>query len=265
MKKRITILFLLAIYSLFSQNNNKLTLFSKVLNEERSCLIHLPEGYNNPSNKDKRYPILILLDGDVFFKEAIGVVDFMSSDRNRNHLMPKTILIAIENVDRGRDFTVTKIKIKRPNNMGGGKKFLKFIEHELIPFIDKKYRTEPDRTLVGHSLGGLLTLNAYMDENSIFDFYISIDPSIWWSEKVMEDRVEAVSSKSFKKKLYIATANQGEANYKKNKKRHDDFFRMLKNKSKEKQNLAIEYFKDEHHRSVPLIALYHGLKFLNVE
>src|SRR5690606_39393109 len=69
------------------------------------------------------------------------------------------------NVNRERDFTLTKLKTKRPNRMGGGRNFLNFIEKELIPFIDKNYRTEPNRILVGHSLGGLLTLNSYMDRS----------------------------------------------------------------------------------------------------
>ncbi|WP_237601610.1 alpha/beta hydrolase [Aequorivita vitellina] len=102
------------------------------------------------------------MDGYAHFKIAVGIVHFMSSDRNRNYLMPETIIVTIENVDRRRDFTVTKIKTKRPNTGGGGRKFLSFIEKELIPHIDKNYRTESHRTLIGHSLGGLLTLNAYM-------------------------------------------------------------------------------------------------------
>ena len=211
----------------------------------------------------KKYPIIILLDGYTHFKTASGIAHFMSSNRNRNNLMPESIIIAIENIDRERDFTVTKIKTKRPNTMGGGRNFLNFIEKELISYVDENYRTEPSRTLVGHSLGGLLTLNSYMDKNSIFDSYISIDPSIWWSEEMMKNKVDSISSISFEKKLYIATANQGEAKYERNKKRHDNFYALMTKKSDEPINVAIEYFEKENHRSVPLIALYNGLKYIN--
>jgi len=85
---------------------------SSILNEERTCLISLPESYNDSSEVEKKYPIIILLDGTTHFKTASGIVHFMSSNRNRNHLMPETMIIAIENVDRERDFTVTKIKTK---------------------------------------------------------------------------------------------------------------------------------------------------------
>ncbi|TYA57340.1 alpha/beta hydrolase [Formosa maritima] len=244
---------------------NKFVIKSNILNEERTCLISLPDSYNDSSEVAKKYPIIILLDGYTYFKTASGIVHFMSSNRNRNNLMPESILIAIENVDRERDFTVTKIKTKRPNTMGGGRNFLNFIEKELIPYIDENYRTEPSRTLVGHSLGGLLTLNSYMDKNSVFNAYISIDPSVWWSEVTMKNKVDSISSISFKKKLYIATANQGEANYERNKQRHDSLYAFITKKSDKPLNVEIEYFEKENHRSVPLIALYEGLLYINQE
>ena len=104
-----------------------------------------------------------------------------------------------------------------------------------------------------------------MDENSKFDAYISIDPSIWWSEEMMKKKIDSISSISFNKKLYIATANQGEANYERNKKRHDSFYALIRNKSDIPLNVEIEYFEKENHRSVSLIALYEGLKYLNQE
>lgn len=273
MKQLITafsFIIIFGIQTLFAQQNNdimigsKFNIYSSILNEDRTCLISLPDSYNDSEEK-KTYPILVLLDGYVHFKSTAGIVHFMSSDRNRNHLMPETIIVAIENVDRERDFTVTKIKTKRPNTMGGGRNFLDFIEKELIPYIDEKYRTEPYRVLVGHSLGGLLTINSYLDENSLFNAYISIDPSIWWDEKMMIEKVDSIRPSSLRKKLYLATANQGEASYERNKKRHDALYTLLNKKTEENINVKIEYFENENHRSVPLIALYKGLKYLNEE
>tara|TARA_R110000744_G_scaffold208401_1_gene327060 strand:+ start:32720 stop:33544 length:825 start_codon:yes stop_codon:yes gene_type:complete len=262
-------LFLFGVRFTFAQNNNdivigkKINIHSTILNEERICLISLPDSYNDSSDVDKKYPILILLDGATFFTVTSRTVHFMSSERNRNNFMPETIVVAIENIDRERDFTVTKIKTKRPNTMGGGRKFLNFIEKELVPHIDKNYRTKPYRTLVGHSLGGLLTLNSYMDKNSVFNAYISIDPSIWWNEEMMKSKVDSISTISLNKKLYMATANQGEDNYKRNKKRHDSLYALMNENSKGDLNFEMEYFEEENHRSVPLIAVYKGLKYLN--
>lgn len=267
----ILYILLLGVQTTFGQNKTDIVIGSKfvvksnILDEERTCLISLPDSYNDSAQVAKKYPIIILLDGYTHFKTASGIVHFMSSNRNRNNLMPESIIVAIENVDRERDFTVTKIKTKRPNTMGGGRNFLNFIENELIPYIDENYRTEPYRTLVGHSLGGLLTLNSYLDKNSIFNAYISIDPSIWWNEEMMKNKVDSISSISLNKKLYIATANQGEANYERNKQRHDNLYALITEKSKEPLNVEIQYFEKENHRSVPLIALYDGLMYINQE
>ncbi|MBO3116421.1 alpha/beta hydrolase [Winogradskyella sp. DF17] len=267
----ILYILLSGVQTTFGQNEtdiivgSKFVIKSSILNEERTCLISIPDSYNDSTEVAKKYPIIILLDGYTHFKTASGIVHFMSSNRNRNNLMPESIIIAIENVDRERDFTVTKIKTKRPNTMGGGRNFLNFIEKELIPYVDENYRTEPSRTLIGHSLGGLLTLNSYMDKNSVFNAYISIDPSIWWSEEMMKNKVDSISSTSFNKKLYIATANQGKASYERNKKRHDYLYELITKKSEEPLNVEIKYFDKENHRSVPLIALYEGLIYINQE
>lgn len=238
----------------------KFEIHSEVLDEERNGWVQLPESYH--AGKDT-YPVLILLDGSTFFKTTAGIVHFMSAARNRNYMMPETIIVAIENVDRERDFTVTKIKTKRENRMGGGRNFLNFIENELLPYVDDHYRTEPHRTLIGHSLAGLLTINAYLDENSLFDAYVSIDPSLWWDEETMQGKVEAVPPKSLPKKLYIATANQGESNYERNKKKHDLFFTMLSDKYGQSTHVKVAYFENEDHRSIPLKAIYEGLRYLN--
>lgn len=263
----IIILFL-GVQTSYSQQNSdillgtKFIIHSNILDEDRICIVNLPDSYHDSEEKES-YPIIILLDGYTHFKTAASTVHFMSAARNRNHLMPESIVIAIENVDRERDFTVTKIKTKRKNTMGGGRKFLSFIEKELIPYVDKNYRTKPTRTLIGHSLGGLLAINAYMDKNSLFDAYIAIDPSLWWDEKMMQQKVDAVQPTSFQKKLYIATANQGTRNHGRNKKRHDAFYRQLEQKAKGVLQAKIDYFENEHHRSVPLKAIYEGLKFLH--
>ncbi|WP_224490935.1 alpha/beta hydrolase [Robertkochia flava] len=271
MKHTLTILYILFTCIPFSsckkqiaaESEQKLILHSAILNEDRVCLVSLPDSYDDTSEEGRDYPVLILLDGAVHFKTAIGVTHFMSSPRAGNHLMPETIIVAIESPDREKDLTVTKIKTARPNTMGGGKDFLKFIQDELIPYIDTNYRTTSHRTLAGHSLGGLLTINAYMDKGSLFDSYLAVDPSLWWDEQLTGTKVDTISPASFQKKLYIATANQGEAKEGRNKKRHDLFFSLLQEKSAGEARVKLEYFEEENHRSVPLPALYYGLKYLN--
>ncbi|WP_203583757.1 alpha/beta hydrolase [Flagellimonas sediminis] len=273
MKKRFLIpLFFLLLFSRLIvvgqvgkpiELGHSISVHSTILNEERSILVSLPHSYSDPSKSDTQYPIIILLDGYVHFETTSAIVQFMGSRTNRNYLMPETIVVAIENVDRERDFTITKLQTKRANTMGGGKKFLDFIEKELIPYVENHYRAAPHRTLIGHSLGGLLTVNAYLDPNSVFNAYLAIDPSIWWDETTMESKMASMTPTSINKKLYWATANQGETNYERNKKRHDQFVAMMEERWRDKLQVKQDYFEAENHRSVPLPALYKGLKYLN--
>ncbi len=101
-----------------------------------------------------------------------------------------------------------------------------------------------------------------MDEKSLFNDYMAIDPSIWWDEQMMSEKVDSIQPVSFKKKLYIATANQGEASYERNKKRHDRFYALMNRRAQEPLQVKIQYFENQDHRSVPLIALYEGLRYL---
>ena len=92
-------LFLFGVRFTFAQNNNdivigkKINIHSTILNEERICLISLPDSYNDSSDVDKKYPILILLDGATFFTVTSRTVHFMSSERNRT-LIEKEILLS---------------------------------------------------------------------------------------------------------------------------------------------------------------------------
>ena len=73
--------------------------------------------------------------------------------------MKKSIVVGIANVDRRRDFTFpTTIEADKKSypTTGHSDKFIAFIKYELQPNIEKKYKVNTDKTIIGQSLGGLL-------------------------------------------------------------------------------------------------------------
>jgi predicted alpha/beta superfamily hydrolase len=253
--------FLFGLNQVKSQNleqiviGTKRILHSNILNEEREYWINLPESYNNSEESYKKYPVLIVLDGNTHFKSITGMVSHMSG----NGKIPEMIIVAVQNVDRRRDFTPDKIITVRENNSGGGKKFLSFLEDELIPELDRKYRTEPYRILYGHSLGGLLATHAYMKEKTLFNSFISVDPSLGtWDAKTMDEKLDSVTVNSFKRFIYFATANWGKRNIR-NRDRHLRLYEALNSKCEGELNAKLEYFENENHGSVPPIAFYNGI------
>lgn len=154
---------------------------SKILAEKRLLNIYLPEGYNVKDSL--KYPVIYLLDGsaDEDFIHIVGLVQFNSFEWINQ--VPKSIVVGIVSVDRKRDFTFpTKIKedLEKYPTTGHSDKFISFIETELQPFIQKKYKTNESKTLIGQSLGGLLSTEILFKKPALFNKYIIVSPSLWW-------------------------------------------------------------------------------------
>ncbi|RPI01037.1 MAG: hypothetical protein EHM72_07535 [Calditrichaeota bacterium] len=180
-----------------------LKLHSNLLNEERTIMIALPDNYHSST---KRYPVLYITDGQwnyVSTSQAIGVL-------SSNGVIPQMILVAVQTSDfRDRDLVVTR---NEESKMGGGAdKFLSFIKNELIPFIDKNYRTCDYRALAGTSFGGIFVMHAFITDPRLFNSYLALSPSMWWDYGVLLKRTEAFLTKNQKLEnyLYITVANEG--------------------------------------------------------
>jgi len=267
MSKSITfILFLVTgVHLVHSQSNDQIIIGTKhvfhsnILDENREYWVSLPESYNEETSSYKSYPILIVLDGHAHFKSITGMVNYMSSGYNGNRRIPEMIVVAIQNVNRNRDFTPDKIITTRENDFGGGDKFLNFLEAELIPKLDQEFRIIPYRILYGHSLGGLLATHTYMKEKTLFNSFIAVDPSFGsWDAETMDKKLNTVTDKSFERYIYIATANWGKRNIR-NRDRHVRLYEALNSKCKDEFPAKLEYFVNENHGSVPVIAFHNGI------
>ncbi len=185
---------------------------SKHLAEKRILNIYLPEGYNK--NDSAKYPVIYLLDGsdDEDFIHIAGLIQFNNfSWINR---VPKSILVGIANVDRRRDFTyLTTIEADKKNypTTGHSDKFIAFIENELQPFIEKKYKTAPSKTIIGQSLGGLLATEILLKKPLLFSKYIIISPSLWWDNGSLLKQSSDILQDHFIQEtgIYIASGKEG--------------------------------------------------------
>lgn len=277
--------FLFFFYStipLFSQNQIVIghvdTIFSKTLEENRKVWIYLPESAK--TDKNKRYPIAYLLDGDENFHSFTGIIHQLSIS-NENKIVPEMIVVAILNTDRTRDLTPNKVVPNEAGQQGyfkssgGGENFISFIEKELIPFIDRKYPTAPNRTLIGHSLGGLLAIHTLIYHPNIFNNYVAIDPSLSADRKFILQADSVLSSKEFKDKtLFVGVANTKDVGMDSTQAQKDttsmtEHFRAVLQFCKKRQadlkcnlNFKWKYYPNEGHASVPLIAEYDALHFL---
>jgi predicted alpha/beta superfamily hydrolase len=243
---------------------------SKLLHEERTYFIEVPDSYNSSL---KEYPVLVLLDGEVHFHSHSGILKQMV----RGGQIPEMIIVAITNVDRVRDFTPTTYltnlngssAVENHKTSGGSVHFLNFIEEELLPEVEANFRTNSFKLLVGISHGGLLVGSSYLSEASSFNGFIAMDPSFWWDDQYVVKQISSTKFDQIKnKRIYVSTADKFEnfdripEVFKANINAHELFNTTLKNKGVSPSNIELEYFKEENHWTVALMSLYHGMQFI---
>lgn len=200
--KYILIAFLFLWNSAFGQVNSSIvigkkdTLFSQKLNEHRELLIYVPR-LENEYIQSATYPVLYLLDGDQLFTQTIGILEHLSSEYGSERC-PKMIVVGVVNNNRIKDLLP----------VAGNDNFSQFLEKELIPYIDQKYPTQPYRTILGHSLGGMCVADILVYQSQIFNNYIALDPSLGHDLNVWSDKAhKSIQNKEFSNKsLYLAMA-----------------------------------------------------------
>lgn len=169
--KQLTFLFFLLSSTVFSQKKTE-SFTSVKLGESREITIGLPASYEK--NTTKKYPILILLDGDYLFDPFYGALNYGGYWDD----LPETIIVGInqnQNDERADDCYFDQAD-GLPAEKGA--RFFEFIGGELLPYIEKKYRAAPFRMIAGHdTTAGFINFFLYK-EYSIFNAYISLSPEL---------------------------------------------------------------------------------------
>ena len=168
---------------------------SAILKETRHILVVLPNSYAQ-SAPERRYPVTVVVDGDYLLPTVAAVSDELA----RNGQIPETVIVGIENVG-GTDFTASNNKrvydltppglsVSGSNRNQGGDRFLDFIEKELLPAVDRQFRTAAPRTFIGVSSGGVLA-SYVAATRATYSAVVSLDAPIhldgnWLAKKLIE-------------------------------------------------------------------------------
>ena len=153
--------------------------------QDFSLWINLPPDYRATT---KTFPVLYVLDAQWDFPLVTGLLSGQYDDG----LVPELIVVGITwggvtpNYGNLRMKDLTPTKMAALPQTGNGPRFLAFLRHELIPFIDAQYRTtKDDRAIVGSSLGGLFGLCVLFQDTGLFSRYILTSPTLGYDNGVV--------------------------------------------------------------------------------
>lgn len=224
------------------------TIASKALNEERTILVRVPPTYERST---ERFPVVLMLDAH---QPQNGMMASIIESQAFAGAMPEMILVGIQNTNRTRDLTPTKTERV---GSGGGDKFLDFIEQEVLPFVDKNYRTQPYRIFAGHSLGGLTVVYAMSTRPHLFGGYIAASPVLHWDNNFVIKKSEDLfkAQKEFKKSIFISLGD--EPTYTNGFNSYKD---LLKKSAPNGFDYEFQHWTDEDHGSVLMRTYLAGIR-----
>ena len=204
--KLLLILFFISSVTLYSQETDSIrnnTIYDKIysdkLSTEREITIQLPRDYN--LDEEKRYPVFIVFDGDYLFEIVSGNVDYMSFWGD----IPEAIVVGINQIDsRYNDTSVVDNINFTP--ISSTAKFFEFVSQELIPYINKNYRTTNFRVAVGHERTANFINFFLIKKVPIMNGYIAVSPK--YTKKMKEYLAQYLISSSQNIYYYLSTSNE---------------------------------------------------------
>lgn len=138
----------------------KQTIKSEILNQERILFVYLPTDYNEDTTIT--YPVHYISDAPATSNLYFDLIRLNSIMND----VPQSIVVGLSSDGRNDNLIIS-------NNASN---YLQFIENEVIPFVEKNYRTNNYKVLAGHSAGGDFVIYTYLKNPKLFNAYIAGSP-----------------------------------------------------------------------------------------
>lgn len=190
------------------------TINSTTLKRDYELFVKVPPDYHKEENKNRQYPVIYMNDGTYAFQVVSGILEPGTYGKN----LEPVILVGISHAlgesgmhSRIRDYTPLVEKSWKPYLTGEAPNYLSFIKAEVFPFIEKNYRaSDKNRTLTGHSVGGLFAIYTLFTEPSLFTNYIISSPVYLFKPPYIFDSINAMKSKfsQINARVYLASGSK---------------------------------------------------------
>lgn len=156
---------------------------SAELGNTRDLTVWLPPGY---SRSQRRYPVVYMHDGQNLFDPRTSYAEPWRVDRAMERAAQRSVdAIVVGIPNRGVERIDEYSPFVDPRAGGGkGDRYLDWIVNTVKPLVDERFRTRSDRAhtgMAGSSMGGLITLYAYLRDPSVFGLVGVMSPSLWFA------------------------------------------------------------------------------------
>ncbi len=256
------------------------SLESKVTGATYKLYVSLPHGYDGDAvaphgvvERRDHYPVIYLLDADYSFLIARNITDHLAERDD----LPLVIVVGIAydgppryRLHRTRDYTPSFVPDgaygpEYQRHSGGGVKFLRFLQDELVPAIETTYRATPgDRTVVGHSFGGLFASFALFEKPGLFPRVIAVSPSLWYDDRFLfrRERTFGETSRRLAARVYYGVGSREVNPHRSMVADLEAFSAQVRGRGYLGLGLRADMLADETHNTVFPRALSNGLRFV---
>lgn len=189
------------------------TIDSKSLKTERAFDVSLPVNYPETASHIK-YPLIVVLDGELLFNSVSSYVQLQAM----NSQMPEAIVVGIPNATNSRrDMTPKPLRSNGEPLWFGGQEeqYLSFIQHEVLPFVEKNYRVANFKVLIGLSPSANFSLHSFWKKPNLFSGYIAVNGANfnavgYQGDSVFDKIVQSVKQQEQSKRyLYVSMPKGG--------------------------------------------------------
>ena len=191
----------------YGQIIDTLSIYSNSLKEYRKIMVYTPLKYDY--SPKQRFEVIYVLDAQA--REMFDMVH--STVAFKNYDICPMIVVGIVSNDRNKDFLPVNEQKETFNkyygHLGNADLFLKFIQDELIPYMDNHYRTLPKRIAIGHSNGGTLIGYSFLKNPNLFDAYLAISPNFAYDNSQLVRGFQNLNPELIQSEKFFYTCNSG--------------------------------------------------------
>lgn len=232
------------------------TLTSETLDRDFHVYVRLPQGYEA---SDDVWPVIYLLDGGILFPMLVPYHFMLTIDE----IAPEAIIVGISygglgfangNM-RATDYTIASDEVE---HYGGAPMFQSFLESQLLPSIDERYRADPARrVLVGQSLGGQFVLYSALTRPDLFWGHVAVNPALHRNLAFFRDFPSTAGAQ--RTRLFVGAATLDDPRF---REPALEWIAEWKGRDESHLDLEVASLTGEHHASAAPAAYKAGLRWL---